>query len=443
MSGATTVANDSVAVHQTEARRLARTGKYVLVGGLLPVVLWLALAPLSSAVVASGVVKVDLNRRTVQHAEGGIVSEVKVRDGQHVKQGDTLIVLGDVSVAADENRWTYRVKAERLGKVRLEAEQAFAGTLEFPADLVKAAAEDARLGELLGKERALFSVHRSAIVGQLSLLGSQRAKVFSEIAALKGQIAQAELALKHQQDDLDRNRSLQKDGFISTSRVTQLEASVADYGVKLEEKRTDLARAEQRVVEIDLKARSLESDFRQQASDQLKVTAARLTEIEQEQRKSVDAAARQVIVSPADGEVIGLKFTTPGAVIAPREPIADIVPKDPRLVIEARLRTEDSSRVTKDQPAELRFTAFKYRTTKMVQGRVTYVSADRLVDQNANVAYYSALIEVDPASLADAGNIQLLAGMPAEVYIKGEERTPLQYLVEPITQVLRRAGRER
>ncbi|BAL24079.1 HlyD-family type I secretion protein [Azoarcus sp. KH32C] len=430
-------------VHQTEARRLARSGKYVLLGGLLPVVLWLALAPLSSAVVAPGVVKVDLNRRTVQHAEGGIVSEVKVRDGQHVKQGDTLIVLGDVGVAADENRWTYRVKAERLSMVRLEAEQAFAGTLVFPAELVKAAAEDARLAELLGKERALFLAHRSAIVGQLSLLGSQRAMVFSEISALKGQIAQAELALRHQQEDLDRNRSLQKDGFISTSRITQLEASVADYGVKLEEKRTDLARAEQRVVEIDLKVRSLESDFRQQASDQLKVTAARLTEIEQEQRKSVDAAARQVIVSPADGEVIGLKFTTPGAVIAPREPIADIVPKDPRLVVEARLRTEDSSRVTKDQLAELRFTAFKYRTTKMVQGRVTYVSADRLVDQNANVAYFSALIEVDPASLADAGNIQLLAGMPAEVYIKGEERTPLQYLVEPITQVLRRAGRER
>lgn len=435
--------NDPLAIHLAEAGRIARWGRIVMLGGLVPVFAWLVMAPLSSAVVAPAFVKVDLNRRTVQHAEGGMVREVKVRDGQQVRRGDPLLILGDVAVAADENRLNYRVWAERLGLARLQAEQTLAEALVSDPELQSAVSGDRRLAELMHKEQALFAAHRDALRSQSALLRTQRGKVGQEIAALKAQITQAELSLQHQRTDLESNRNLLVKGFVAQTRISQLEAGVADYGVKLEEKRTELARAEQRVVDIELKLSSLESDYRQQASDQLKVTAARLSEIEQEQRKSADAAARQVIAAPADGEVIGLRFTAPGTVIAPREPIADIVPSDPRLVLEARVRTEDVSRIMRDQPADIRFTAYKYRTTELVQGRVSYVSADRLVEQTTNQIYYSVLIEVDPASLAKSGEIRMQAGMPAEVYIKGEDRTPLQYLVEPITQVLRRAGRER
>lgn len=435
--------NDPLAIHLAEAGRIARWGRIVMLGGLVPVFAWLVMAPLSSAVVAPAFVKVDLNRRTVQHAEGGMVREVKVRDGQQVRRGDPLLILGDVAVAADENRLNYRVWAERLGLARLQAEQTLAEALVSDPELQSAVSGDRRLAELMRKEQALFAAHRDALRSQSALLRTQRGKVGQEIAALKAQITHAELSLQHQRTDLESNRNLLVKGFVAQTRISQLEAGVADYGVKLEEKRTDLARAEQRVVDIELKLSSLESDYRQQASDQLKVTAARLSEIEQEQRKSADAAARQVIAAPVDGEVIGLRFTAPGTVIAPREPIADIVPSDPRLVLEARVRTEDVSRIMRDQPADIRFTAYKYRTTELVQGRVSYVSADRLVEQTTNQIYYSVLIEVDPASLAKSGEIRMQAGMPAEVYIKGEDRTPLQYLVEPITQVLRRAGRER
>jgi len=435
-------ASNPLAPHLADVAQLARYARLVLLAGLLPVLLWLLFAPLSSAVVAPGYVKVDLNRRTVQHAEGGIVREVMVRDGQTVMQGEPLLILGDVGVAADDNRLNYRVSAERLSIARLDAEQSLLTELVFGDDIRKAAAADARLNEQMIKEQALFKAHHEAMLSESSLLRLQRQKVQQEIAALRAQISQAMLSLQHQRSDLESNRNLLRSGFIAQTRINHMEASVADYGVKLEEKRTDLARAEQRVIDIEIKLRSLENDYRQKASDQLKVTAARLSEIEQEQRKSADAATRQTIVSPAEGEVIGLRFTAPGAVIAPREAIADIVPNNPRLVIEARIRTEDISRIRKDQAADIRFTAFKYRTTKLVQGRVSYVSGDRLTDQAANAVYYSILIEVDPASLASSGEIQLQAGMPAEVYVKGEDRTPLQYLAEPVTQILRRAGRE-
>ena len=119
------------------------------------------------------------------------------------------------------------------------------------------------------------------------------------------------------------------------------------------------------------------------------------------------------------------------------------MPVAPRLVVEAHIRTEDVTRVQQGHLADIRFTAFKYRTTHLVQGKVFYVSPDRLVDRATNAPYYVALIEADPASLARAGDVTLQAGMPAEVYVRGEDRTPLQYLAEPVTQVLRRAARER
>lgn len=436
-------ADDALMPHLREARGLTRWGMAVVIGGLLPVTAWLTFAPLSSAIVAQAYVKVELNRRPVQHAEGGIVREVLVRDGQHVRQGEPLLILGDVSVDADKNRLDYRVKTERASLARLEAEQTMARAIVFPPDVIETAKTDLRLAEQMTKERSLFDARRDALVGQVRLLHMQRAKVAEEIVALRAQIAQASESMKFQKNDLDTNHKLLRDGFISATRIAQLEGTVADYGVKIEERRSELARAQQRTVDADLRIRSLESEYRQQASDQLKVTAARLSEIEQEQRKSVDASVRQVIMAPVAGEIIDLKYSSPGSVIPPRETIADIVPVDPRLVTEARIRTEDINRVVRGQSADIRFTAFKYRTTQLVHGKVIYISADRLIDRVNNVPYYSVLVEAEPASLATAGDLKLLAGMPAEVYIKGEERTPLQYLVEPVTQVLRHAARER
>lgn len=435
--------NDPMQLHVGEARRLAHWGMAVAIFGLLPVTAWMTFAPLSSAVVAQAFVKVDLNRRPVQHAEGGIVRQVLVRDGQHVMQGEPLLVLGDVSVDADKNRLDYRVKTERASLARLDAEQGMQQSLKFPADVVEAAKADPRLAEQVSKERALFAARREALAGQVRLLHAQRDKVAEEVVALRAQITQASESMRFQKLDLDTNNKLRRDGFVSANRVSQLEGAIADYGVKLEERRSELARAQQRMVDIDLRVTALEGEYRQQASDQLKVATARLSEIEQEQRKSIDASARQVITAPASGEVIGLKYQAPGAVIPPRETIADIVPDDTRLVTEARIRPDDISRVVRGQPADIRFTAFKYRTTQLVRGKVIYISADRLVDRATEAPYYSVLVEADSESLAKAGDLKLLAGMPAEVFIEGGKRTPLQYLLEPVTQVLRHAGRER
>ena len=428
---------------QEQARRLVRAGFWIILGAVLPIGLWMAFAPLAMAVVAPAVVKVDLNRRPVQHLDGGTVREVLVRDGQQVKAGDPVLVLGDVRVDAERNRIDYRVMIERSAIARLEAEQSMAAMLRFPPELANAAREDPRIEQALAKESALFRAQRHSLDSGMSLMRAQRERVEHEITAVRAQIAQAEKSLELQRRDLEANRGLTKEGFIAATRIAQLEAVVLDYGAKLEERRSELARAQQRMVELDLKIQSARNDYVKAASDQLKVAVQRLSEIEQEQRKSADTATRQVVLAPASGEIIDLKFTSPGSVVKPGDSIADIVPSDTPLMLEARIRPEDIANVNVGQAARVKFTAFKYRNSMMVAGKVTYVSGDRLVDRQTGEPYYHALVHADANSLAAIGaDFKLQAGMSAEVYIEGSKQTALQYLVEPVTTTLRKAGRQ-
>jgi HlyD family secretion protein len=359
-----------------------------------------------------------------------------------VNAGEPVLILGDVRVDAEQNRLFYRAEVERVGIARLEAEEARAATLKFPAAQIAAARRDKRIQEALAKEQSLFRARREALASETALLAEQRSRIDQETAALRDQIAQVQASLELQKKELELQRKLLKDGFISTARMVQLEAIVSDYASKLEAHRSELARAAQRRGDIDLRVKGLDNEYVKTASDQLKVATARLAEIEQELRKSDDAAARQVVTAPAAGEVIDLKFTSPGAVVRAGEPIADIVPTDANLVLDAQIRPEDISNVRLEQPARIKFTAYKYRNLIMVHGKVTYVSADRLIDKAHNTPYYSVMITVDTQSLREAGELEVQAGMPAEVYIEGSRQTPFQYLAEPITSTIRKAGRQ-
>ncbi len=424
------------------ARRLRRGGLAIICAGVLPIGGWLAFAPLSMAVVAPAFVKVDLNRRPVQHLEGGIVRSVLVRDGQRVQAGDPVLVLGDVGVDADRNRLRLRLNVEQATLARLQAEQAFVPALDFGEELRAAAAADTRIAQVLNKEQTLFAARRHSLLSESALLRTQRLRVQSEMAALQAQIGQAEKSLALQQRDLERSLGLVKEGFISQTRVSQVEAGVADYASQLEERRSELARAHQRLVDSDLKIQSARNQYAQAASDQLQTVSARLGELEQELRKTEDAATRQVVTAPASGDVIDLKFSSPGSVVRPGESIAEIVPIDTQLVIEARISPEELNNVERGQPARIKFTAFKHRNMPMVTGLVTYVSADRLNDKTNGAPYYSVTIAADAGSLGDVADLKLQAGMPAEVYIQGITQTPLQYLAEPVTSTLRKAARQ-
>lgn len=427
---------------EEQGRRLGRLGLRIFVLALLPLGAWVCSAPLSMAVVAPAYVKVDLNRRPIQHLEGGIVRQVLVRDGQRVRAGEPVLMLGDVGVDADRNRLAYRAVVERAGLARLESEQLRAAALQFPQDLRDAAERDPRVAQALAKEAGLFASRRTSLDSEVALMRAQRQQIGSEAEALRAQIANIERSLTLQRQDLELNRGLQRDQFISAAKLSQLEAAVSDYAAKVDERRSELARAAQRIADTDLRIRTLQNAYVQTASDEVKATLARLTDIDQEMRKTNDAASRQVVVAPAGGEIIDLKFTSPGAVVRPGDSIAEIVPADARLMLEAHIRPEEINHVHLRQKARIKFTALKFRGAPMVDGEVTYISADRLVDKATGQSYFSVLVAADDKSLAARHEVTLQAGMSAEVYIDGSTQTPLQYLVEPVMSTFRKAGRQ-
>ncbi|MDB5793243.1 MAG: secretion protein HylD [Massilia sp.] len=445
MSNAMTVnelVDNGMTAARAQGQSLSRLGMRVFYGAMLPLAIWTCAAPLSMAVVAPAYVKVDLNRRPIQHLEGGIVREVLVRDGQHVRAGDPVLRLGDVGVDADRNRLAYRAVVERATLARLESEQLRAPSVRLPEDLLEAARRDERVRQAVDKEAGLFASRRSSLESEVALMRASRGHVASEVGSLRAQIANIERSLALQRQDLELNRGLHNDKFISSAKLSQLEAAVADYAAKADERRSELARAGQRIADIDLRIRSLQNAYMQSASDEVKASVARLTDIDQEMRKTDDAASRQVVVAPAGGEIIDLKFSSPGAVVRPGDSIAEIVPSDARLMLEAHIRPEEINHVQLGQKARIKFTALKYRSAPMVEGAVTYISADRLVDKATGLAYFSVLVVARQDSLDAAHDIRLQAGMSAEVYIDGASQTPLEYLADPVMSTIRKAGRQ-
>ena len=420
-----------------DAKPLVRAGLLAIALALSAFGAWAAFAPLSGAIIAPGYVKVDLNRKVVQHQEGGTVRAIRVRDGDQVKQGQELVVLDDVRIDAQLDLLRTQLDAERAKAARLEAERSYAAKPAFPAELRKR--KDSKIQEQLEREMTLFRARRDAIETQIAVLRRQTIETEGEIAALAEQLAAEERALKLQKEELAANQRLLDQGYVQKTRVLTLNRAVAEYEARHGEHRAQLSQARQKVQELELRMLSMRNSYAQSAADELKETSSRIFDLEERIRPSRDAAQRQKITAPITGEVVGLRVFSEGAVVGPREVLMEIVPEEKRLIVEARIRPEDINHVRAGSPADIRLTAYKQRTTPLVQGTVAYVSGDRLVETQTGVPYYVVQVDVPLQSL---GELRLQAGMPAEVFVRTDERTTLDYLLAPVTSYFRRAMRE-
>lgn len=371
-----------------------------------------------------------------------MIQEVLVRDGDHVAQGQLLLVLNDVRVDASFELVRQQLDSERARGTRLSAERDGSHGVSPPADLTARAEKEIRIKEFLDRERALFTSRSSTLNSQISLIKAQISQTKEEQAALTQQIAADTRALNLQQEQLKQNEGLIKQGFISQARLLELKRSVAEYESRRSERVAELAKSKQRHTELELKILGLRNAYMQTATDELKDNANKTFELQERLRPSVDAAERQRILAPTSGEVVDMKFTSAGAVIGPRDPIMDIVPKMAKLIIEGRIRTEDVNHVRSGSVADVRLIAFNQRITPVVEGKVTYVSGDRLMDRATNQPYYQINLDVAAEALKQAGDLKLQAGMPVEIFVKTTERTALSYLLEPVTAFVRRSFRE-
>lgn len=436
MNGAGSFTSLLDAPAQRPANRRAVWLPLVIVAGLIA--LWATLAPISGAVIASARIKVELERKTVQHREGGIVREIKVRNGQQVHAGDVLVIVDDVRSDAELSLLEDQSRAERVRHARVSAETTLAR--DFAIDTALAA--EPRIAEHLTRERAQFAARRRTLDEQLSALQLQMGAAGAQSSALEGQIESLRESSRLAGEELKLNEKLVADGYIARARLLPLQRADAEARSRLGEARGEQALARQRSAELQARMADARNRYQQEATEELKQSSARLREIEERLRPSKDQVDRLSIRSPVDGVVMGLRVTAPGEVLAAGAPILDVVPSNEMLVVEARIRPQDISHVHADSLAKVRLAAYDARTTPLLAGRVTFVSPDRVTNAETGESWFAATVEVDAATLRHHPEIELKAGMPAELFVTTSDRTLFEYLASPITAFTRRAMRE-
>ena len=423
--------NARAALRRQAHRALVPLAVVLALGGL-----WAAVAPLSGAIVAPAQIKVELNRKTVQHQEGGIVREILVRDGQQVRAGEPLLVVGDVRSSAELSLLQGLVRAERIRQARAAAEAALEPRFTVPADLAGDAAEH------LARERALFAARRRTLDEQVVSLQAQIREAQAQAAALETQIAATETSTRLADEELEINAKLARDGYVQRTRILALQRGAADYRGKVGEYRSELALARQRAAELDARIAQARNQYQTQAADELKEASSRMRELEERLRPSQDQVERQLVRAPVDGEVMALRVAAAGEAVGPRQSLLDIVPAREKLVIEGRIRPEEIDYVRKDAPAEVRLTAFDARSTPLLPGTVVFVSPDRVTRPETGESWFTAVVEVDAAALKDHPHVRLQAGMPAELYVTTPARSVVEYLAKPLRGFANRGMRE-
>jgi HlyD family type I secretion membrane fusion protein len=423
------------------ANRLIATGAAAIALAVAAMLAWAALAPLAGAIVASGAVKVDSQRKTVQHRDGGIVREILVREGDHVDAGQPLVVLDDQRIDASVELTASQLDALRIKLARVAAERELAPAWSAPAPL-RARLAQPRLAEMLARESALFTSRRTALDSQLRLAQLQIDEVAAELAARDREHASAELALADMQEELSVNEALLEQAYVNRTRVLGLKRNVADYRMKIEGNRAEAAKARQRRADLQMRVAGLREAYVQEAATEQRDTSAKIVDLEEQLRAASDTAQRQVIAAPVAGLVVDLRLTTAGGALGPRDPVLDIVPDGSPLLVEARVGVDAIGELQLGQGADVRLSAYRQRSTPLIQGRVVYVSADALADRQTGMPYYLVHVALDRASLAQAPEVALRPGMAAEVFVRSRERTPLDYLLEPLASATRRSFRE-
>ena len=409
----------------------------LFLGGLIA---WSLLAPIESAVVAPGVISVDSSRKTVQHLEGGIVAEIAVREGDSVRVGELLLRLQDTGQTSQRNQLRAQLDEALAGVARLRAEREGAAQVEFPESLNQRAADPA-VAAVLDGQRSIFTSRQRLRDEQTAVLTQRIAGFGDEIDGLNGQIDAANRQLGFIGEELVMLEKMFAKKLVDKPRLLALRRDQAAIEGGISEQQAAISRANQGVLESRLRIAELQATAMKESDEQLRLLQARAYELGQQLTTAEDILQRTRVRSPIDGTVVGMQVHTIGGVVAAGEPLLDVVPSNEELVVQASVDPRDIEQVHAGLPAHVELTAFNRRVRTPIEGVVRTVSADSLVDPLTGVAYYMARIELQPESLL-AQQAVLQPGMTADVMIRTGARTPLEYLLEPITRSLGRALRE-
>ena len=406
---------------------------------------WAVMAQLSGAIIASGQIEVDQNRQIVQHPDGGVVAEILVDEGDTVNNGDVLLRLDPRAEKSELSIIQGQLFELMARRGRLIAERDNLDRVTFDPKLIAAAANDPAIEELKSGQEQLFHARRASLTKQVEQLRKRTAQIDNQIdgiiaqkAALNTQLDLIEIELADQQKLLDR-------GLAQASRVLALQRTQAELSGNLGDlvAREAEAEAAGRITEIEIEIQSQFTRRQEEAITRLRDQQFRALELDERAQALMDRLDRMDINAPGSGIVYGLTVFTPRSVIRAAEPVMYLIPQDRPLIIAAQVSQINIDELFVSQDVTLRFSALDQRQTPELFGKVVKVSADAFVDETTRATYYLAEIILNDGQIDRLpAHITLIPGMPVEAFIRTSDRSPLSYLVKPLTDYFAKAFRD-
>jgi HlyD family secretion protein len=419
-----------------------RTGLRILIIATLLAGGWLVFMPLAGAVAVPGNLVVQSNVKAIQHPTGGVVAEIKVHNGMRVAAGDLLVRLDATQTQANLQMVSKQLDELRARIARLVAERDGLDRPRIPSELKARSSEDA-VRSLLASEDSLFKARLNARTSQRDLLQGRVAQLSEEISGLEAQVASKAKQLELIAGEMTGVQDLYDKRLVPLTRLTTLQRETARIEGERGQLTSAIAETKSKIGEAQLQIVRLDQDFRTDVVKELGETQGKEAELVERGVAARDQLDRIEIRAPTSGVVNQLSVHTIGGVIRAGDTIMEVVPDTDDLQIEARLQPNDIDQVRTGQKAFVRYSAFNQRLTPQLIGAVSYVSADTSHDQQTNAPYFTVRIALSEDELRRLGGLQLVPGMPAEVFMQTGSRTMMSYLLKPITDQLHRAFIER
>lgn len=427
--------------------RMAKlSGTLIIAATIMGFGVWGNTAPISGAVISTGVFVTTGQNKIIQHLEGGVIKQINVREGDVVEAGQELLVLDDTASRAELRRVILRQMRAETIEARLNAEANGRSTFEFPSDLL-AMRHDPDIAALMRTQRATFVARQNNMESDIA---SQRRGIEALEEKIKGsrrQLAALQTQAELIQEELSGKQALLARGYVRKPEVLALQRGAASIQGEMGRVDGDIGDARERIERALEQIKGVRKQAIKTASEQLQEVGAELNDARERARSARNVLERTRLLAPVRGTVVKLRYHTSSGVIEPGKAIMEIVPLSGDIIIETHVRPQDIDKIKHSQMAAIRLTALNQRTTPMASGKVIYISADALPDEKQR-AYpsltdlYVVRIRLDSASVEGVHDFSPTPGMPAEVYIQTAERTFFQYLMQPITDSMARAFRE-
>ena len=403
---------------------------------------WASTMELSGALIAPGAIVVDSNVKKVQHPTGGVIGELRARDGDVVKAGDVVVRLDDTATRAGLAIVTKSLNGLLARAARLEAEQRGATEVVFPSSLLEQAS-DTEVSTVINSEAKLFEVRSSGRANIKAQLRERIAQLKQEVAGLSAQEAAKIAEHTLVQRELVGVRLLYTQNLVGISRLTLLERDSARLSGEQGQFLAAKAQVMGKITETELQIIQIEKDLVSESSKDLRETNEKIGELVERKITAEDQLRRINIRAPLDGTVLQSTVHTVGGVISAGDVIMLIVPGADLLSVEVRVNPQDIDQVKIGQPALLRFSALNQRTTPELNGIVSRVSPDITTDQRTGLNHYVVRASMPSEEIARLGTVKLIPGMPVEAFIQTGNRTMMSYLMKPLHDHLMRAFREK